>query len=248
MSEEKITGYSLSRHWFDFCFENPEKIRPVHTAIYTFAIEHWNRLGQKEKFGFPSQMTMDAIGVKSYNTYIPAFHDLVEWGFFKLIEKSKNQYSSNIIALSKIDKAHDKALDKAFAKHLTKHMRSTSQSTCSIDKPLNNEQKNNEPLSAGAPERELGDFSKRLEKADSKIDLFDLWFEYRKEKGRHPSLHEKDVLLNRDWSDKSVKKIAEAISYTVKNGWFSLQYPEGDDQRDDERFDPELARRVRGGY
>lgn len=137
---DDLTGYKLSRQWFDFCFNNPEKIRPVHTAIYMFALEHWNRLGQKRKFGFPSQMTMDAIGVKSYNTYIPAFRDLVEWGFFELIEKSQNQYSSNIIALSNIDKSNDKALDKAFINHL----QSTSQSKCSIDKQINKEQRTSE--------------------------------------------------------------------------------------------------------
>ena len=26
---ERLTGYSLSRNWFDFCFENPEKIFEV---------------------------------------------------------------------------------------------------------------------------------------------------------------------------------------------------------------------------
>ena len=132
-----MNGYKLSRQWFDFCFENPEKIRPIHTAIYTFALEHWNRLGQKKKFGFPSQMTMDAIGIKSYSTYIPAFNDLVDWGFFELIEKSKNQYSSNIIALPKNDKALDKALDKAFIKHSSKHCESNHQDTRSIDKQKN---------------------------------------------------------------------------------------------------------------
>jgi hypothetical protein len=47
-------------------------------------------------------------------------NDLVEFGFIKLIEKSKNQYSSNIIALLNFDKAPDKALDKAMIKHVTK--------------------------------------------------------------------------------------------------------------------------------
>ena len=67
-----MTSYELSRSWFDFCFENPEKIRPIHTAIYFFAIEHCNRLGWKEKFGFPSQMVMEAIGVKNWRTYSKA--------------------------------------------------------------------------------------------------------------------------------------------------------------------------------
>ena len=64
-----INGYSLSRSWFNFCFENPEKIRPNHTALYFFIIEHCNRLGWKAKFGLPTTMTMEAIGIRSYNTY-----------------------------------------------------------------------------------------------------------------------------------------------------------------------------------
>jgi hypothetical protein len=47
-----------------------------------------------------------------------------------MLEISKNQYSSNIIAIVKNTKATTKALDKALQKHSTKH----SQSTVSIDK------------------------------------------------------------------------------------------------------------------
>ena len=116
----KLTGYDLSRDWFDFCYENPEKICPSHTALYFFAIEHCNRLGWKPKFGLPTEMTKEAIGIKSTHTYIKIFNDLVEFGFFKLIEKSKNQYSSNIIALSKNDKALYKALDNTTKQYQNK--------------------------------------------------------------------------------------------------------------------------------
>ena len=91
--------FKMSRAWFDWCFENPELVSPNHSAVYFFAIEHCNRLGWKKKFGFPSQMAMEAVGIKSYNTYIKTFNNLVEWGFFDLLEKSKNQYSANIIVL-----------------------------------------------------------------------------------------------------------------------------------------------------
>jgi hypothetical protein len=121
--------FKLYRNFWDFAFENPEKIKPNHIAIFSFAIEHCNRLGWKKKFGLPSTMTMEAVGIKSYNTYITAFNELVEYGFIELIEKSKNQYSSNIIALSNNFKANDKALDKAFIKHTTKQDESTIQST-----------------------------------------------------------------------------------------------------------------------
>jgi hypothetical protein len=133
-----MNGYELSRKWFDWCFENPEKTKPIHTALYFFAVEHCNRLGWKHKFGLPTEMAKEAIGVKSWHTYIAAFNDLVEWGFFELVERSKNQYSSNIIALSNFDEALDEALDKALTKHMTKQVRSTYQSNDSINKLINN--------------------------------------------------------------------------------------------------------------
>jgi len=132
-----MNGYDLSKNWFDFCFENPELISPSHTAIYFFAIEHCNRLGGKEKFGFPSQMTMDAIGIKKPHTYIKYFNDIVDWGFFRLIQKSYNQYSSNIISLNYAKPKNGTALGKAMAKHTAKQGHSTRQGTGSIIKPLN---------------------------------------------------------------------------------------------------------------
>ena len=136
---DKLTGYELSRQWFDFAFSNPELINPSHAAVYFCASEHQNRLGGKTKFGFPTTMVMEAVGIKSYNTYIKVFNDLVNWGFFELIEKSRNQYSANIIALSKNDKALGKALDKAFIKHASKQSESTDESISSIDKQINKE-------------------------------------------------------------------------------------------------------------
>lgn len=153
MSERLPNHYELSRSFWDFAFENPDKIRPTHIAIYFFAIEHCNRLGWKEKFGLPTSMVMDAIGIKSYHSYKSHFDDLCEWGCFKIVQLSKNQYSSNIIALSKNNKANDKALDKAIVKHSEKQLESIDQSTVqstgestsksndSINKPLTNNHK-----------------------------------------------------------------------------------------------------------
>jgi len=139
-----MNGYELSRNWFDFCFENPEKINPNHTAIYFFAIEHCNRLGWKKKFGFPSQMTMDALGIKKNQTYIKYFNDLVEWKFFKLIQKSRNQYSANIISLISAMPKNGEALDKAIIKHAAKQTSSNGQSNSTIDKQENKE--TNKPI------------------------------------------------------------------------------------------------------
>ena len=81
-------------------------------------------------------MAKEAIGIKNFRTYRNTLNDLVAFGFIKMIEVSKNQYSSNIIALSNFDKALDKALDKAIVKATKKQSESTSKSIDSIDKQL----------------------------------------------------------------------------------------------------------------
>lgn len=176
---DNISGYSLSRNWFDFCFENPEKINPSHTAVYFFAIEHCNRLGWKKKFGFPTTMVMEAVGIKSYNTFKKVLFDLVNFGFITMIEKSKNQYSANIIALSNFDKATNKALDKALTKHLTKQSESTIQSIVSIDKQETSKQLNKKTIEHRKAEfkNSLHPFLKIYSK-DLLNDFYSYWTEH----------------------------------------------------------------------
>lgn len=132
---DELTGYELSRDFFNWSFENPEKITPTHVALYFFIIEHNNRMGWKEKFGLPTTMAKEAIGIRNYKTYANTLNDLIEWKFINMIEKSKNQYSANIVALVKNTNAHTKALTKASLKHLPKQV----QSIDSINKPNNTE-------------------------------------------------------------------------------------------------------------
>lgn len=110
---DSMNGYNLTRAWFDFKFENISKCKHVHSDLYFYCIDLWNRLGNKKEFGLPTVITMENVGIRSYNTYKEAINDLVAFGFIKIIKRSTNQHSSTIIALSKIDKAKDKAKDKA---------------------------------------------------------------------------------------------------------------------------------------
>lgn len=135
--DKALTGYDLSRNLFDWCFENPEKVKPTHIALYFFIVEHCNRLGWKEKFGLPTLMAMEAIGIKNWRTYSKAFEDLVKWGFIEVHERSKNQWSATIIAIVKNTKANTKAYTKAQQKHIQKQSRSMGNSTVVIDKPIN---------------------------------------------------------------------------------------------------------------
>jgi hypothetical protein len=190
--------FELNRTFWDFAFSNPEKIKPNHCAIYYFALEHCNRLGWKEKFGFPTSMVLEATGIKSYSVYKKTFDDLVSFGFFIVIEYSKNQYSSNIIALKENNKALDKALDKALIKHKTKQRESTQQSIDSIDKQLtiNNKQNNN------IEERKLK-FAETIKpylevyKRDTLKEFYDYWTE------PNPSNTKFKQELQKTWSLKS---------------------------------------------
>lgn len=187
MSE--FNGYQLSRAWWNFCFKNPEKIKPKHTAIYFFAIEHCNRLGWKEKFGFPSQMAMEAVGIKNWKSYSEALSDIVKWKFIVMIEISKNQYSSNIIALCapvKNAEALPEALDIALSNHHKEQSIKHSDSTVSIDKQITKEQItiNKEQLGETSPPPPpvKFNFKKTLLEYPFKKQLVDDWMIVRKNK------------------------------------------------------------------
>lgn len=177
MPEDKqLNSYELSRDWFDFCFESPELISPIHTALYFFCIEHCNRLGWKEKFGLPTQMAMDAIGVKNWRTYSKAFDDLVKWKFIKVVQRSKNQYSATVIAIVKNTTANTKALTKAMQKHLQKHSQKQSSSIAVINKQLKlNNNLNQETKKIGGYECDFID--------DIFLPIIRDWIEYKNSRG-----------------------------------------------------------------
>lgn len=108
-----MNWYQLTKQRFNFRYENVSKCRSIHTELYFYIVNLWNKLGQKKEFWLPTQMTMEMLGVWSYNTYNAAYQDLVDWKFIKEIKKSKNQYSARIVALSKSDEASDDTHDKA---------------------------------------------------------------------------------------------------------------------------------------
>ncbi|GHT09062.1 hypothetical protein FACS189426_06320 [Bacteroidia bacterium] len=181
-------SYDLSRNWFDFCFENTEIVTTTHIALYFFCIEHCNRLGWKDKFGLPTQMAMDAIGVKNWRTYIKAFNDIVDWGFIKVIQKSKNQYSANVIAIVKNTKALTKAITEANAKAsteaaivknteaLTKAIQKHSQKQYNGTADINKQLKPNNNLN-----KENFDFS--FVEIEFEKCFFD-WIEYKKQRNQ----------------------------------------------------------------
>jgi predicted metal-dependent hydrolase len=138
-----------------------------------------------------------------------------------MIERSKNQYSSNIIALSKFDKALDKALDKAFIKHVIKQGESTSESIDSIDKQLtiNKEQETiNIPFDSfwNLYNRKVGD-KKKIEAKWKKlkdferqkiIDTLPAFLANIKDKQYQP--YPDTYLNNKRWEDEIVNTAAQS--------------------------------------
>jgi hypothetical protein len=171
--------FKLLRDFWDFAFENPELISPNHCALYCFIINHSNRLGRKEKIGLPTEMAKEAIGIKSYNTYINTFNDLVDWGFIKILERSKNQYSSNIVALSYFNKALDKALDKAMLMQQRKQGKSISESSNESNSSIDELTTNTEELRTKREEK--GDFALSFLEINHLSDYEVLMMQFRKQ-------------------------------------------------------------------
>jgi len=107
---ENRNGYRYTKQWFEFAEDNPEKIKPIDGILYLYCVELNNRLKWTEKFGLPTYDTMKILGVKNYRTYKKAFDNLEKWGLIKVVERSKNQFTANIIALVFFTKAYTKAL------------------------------------------------------------------------------------------------------------------------------------------
>lgn len=122
------------------------------------------------------EMTKNAIGIKNYKTYSKTYADLVEWWFILELQKSKNQYSSCIIALVKNTNTHTKALSKATLKHSQKHVRSI----VGIDKHINLEP-NNLELGDVASTKNPNEifFEKIQDDIDSVIDTINIPDEQR---------------------------------------------------------------------
>jgi hypothetical protein len=132
---KEMNGYNLLRAWYDFKYENPSICRSIHSDLFGYIINLWNKLGHKNEFGLPTQVTMESLGIGSYNTYKKTLDELISFGVIKLIKESKNQHQSKIIAISIFDKASDEATDKALDKATIK---ASDEATDTIIKQYNN--------------------------------------------------------------------------------------------------------------
>ena len=210
--------YSLSRYFWDFAFEHPTKIKPVHISIYFFAVEHCNRLGWKRNFGLPTSMVLEAIGVKSYSVYKVAFDQLVEYGFFDVIQYSKNQYSSNVIALKENYKAHTIATTKALDKAMLKQLQKQSNSIVSINKHRTIEHRTIEHRTISNTNTVKSfDFKKQFLDLGVEAKILDDWLKVRKTKKAVNSETAFNAIKKK--MEASGKSFNECVKISAEKSW-----------------------------
>jgi hypothetical protein len=173
-----MNGYDLSRAWYNFRYGKKNEVKSIHSELYLFIVDLWNRLGQPKEFGLPTDASMNALGIGSYSTYKKALDCIIQFGFIEEVSAARNQFQSRIIALSKSDKASDKALDKALIKATAETLDETTAETVdSINKQgtINKEQLKREVQSRFTPPSLLDVTNFILEKNYNSVNAKSFW-------------------------------------------------------------------------
>jgi hypothetical protein len=98
-----LNSYTLSKQWFDFAFENPDKINVNQGALYFWLIESNNRKNWKPKFPFNTEDAIEATGIKNKKTIWKTLNELVSLGFVLIVFKSLHRHKATIISLPVLD-------------------------------------------------------------------------------------------------------------------------------------------------
>jgi hypothetical protein len=198
-----MNGYQLTDAWFEFRFQHPDKVSHSHTELYFYLVYHWNKLSQKEKFGLPSSVTMEATGIRNYKTYRKCIKDLAEFGFIRLVSEAINQHQAMVVAWGKNTKADTEALTEALTK-------AQSEALTHIGELKNNRTKEYNKIEFSF--FQYGEYA----------ELIQRWVNYRKA--------EKKPIKSQDSLDSFARKLAKIsngdlkiseaiIEQSIANGW-----------------------------
>jgi len=214
-----MNGYELSRVWFAYTYNHPDKFSPIDTALYVWIIEVFNRARWSEKIYLPSGQAMQHIGCKSYKAYINSFNKLEAEGFIKVVERSKNQYTANIIALVSNAKALTEASTKATTKATTEASTEALTNASTVYKNIEHTTKNIEP------------FASEVQFPDNFTDGHKkLWFQYEQVRESIPkpaySPATRQLALNEFVSSASCdpKKYTEGLKASIQGAWVSPKW------------------------
>lgn len=136
-----MNTFKLMSAYWEISSANPGKLKPNHASLYFYIMNLANKLSWKPEFGFPTLFAMEETNIRSRHTLNKILLDLQEFGLIKIVEDSKNQYTSKIIAMIKTYTADDTANechDKNIHGTIHSTIHGTIHGTSTIDKPINN--------------------------------------------------------------------------------------------------------------
>jgi hypothetical protein len=209
-----MTGYQLTRRWFNFSFEKTEA-KAQHTAIYCWLVELNNRLGWKEEFTINTQFTMEGLSIGNKNTYLAALADLENWGFIKTLRPSINQNYGRVITLRCGDLVtpDTTAMDMA----MIQESDGNGEGGVPIVKPETNKPLNTKPNDEQDKKPEKKSSQKKTQFVPPTYDQVEAYF---LEQGSNRELAEKCFFHYKDlnWHNKFGKPILNWKT-TVFNNW-----------------------------
>lgn len=139
----KLNIYACNEHFRKIFATKAQYGKPEHIAIFWFLTELNNRLGWVDEFGLPIYNAMEEVKIRNFKTFSKYLQDLHDWGIIKIVTKSVNQHTSNIVsiksAMVKFTEAHTTALTEAEPQHLPQHSHGTATINKLIENSINSE-------------------------------------------------------------------------------------------------------------
>ena len=208
------TGYSLTRDWFNFAANNYGKVSPTDGILFLYIVDLCNRLNWKPQFGIPTTGAMEAIGVKSWRAYNKALHNLIEFGFIRMVQPSTNQYTANIIAIDNKSVAPSEAEALALTIAQQEHGQQQCSNTADIDKPKNLEPEkpsNLETLETGGTFLQSGEKSPPHSNDSAKRDSTDSIEQQKENKGSAWAINVLTSKFQSEWSPEVMEAAIDFI-------------------------------------
>lgn len=86
----------LSEHWFEWSRQSDKPVGAIHHAIM-FLIISTSERSKTQKIVIESEEVKDKLGLRKNYPLLKLLEEIADFGFIKILEKGKNQHTSNII-------------------------------------------------------------------------------------------------------------------------------------------------------
>ena len=223
--EEKITGFSLTREWFEWAFDNHTKINPSHSAVYFFHVYLWNSLGGKKEFDSPNGQAMEGCGIRCIKSYTKTFNELVEFGFIRLVQAGSNKYKAKVVSLIKSKNKNEGTLAKSI--NISKKTPSKESQTASKQVKENKESAKDANKNFDTSQFDYQNLFLSFSDSKEAERFWNLWQEYKVEIKKMYKTTKSAVLALEDVLTKSkgdAIMLGEAVRYSISREWKGIYH------------------------